>query len=164
MSEKSVEKDFLKTTQITTVKRRGRPPGSKNKIKLPEAPKPELPQGVRRRGRPPGSKNKAKEPSALVAKDVVDSEPKTVTTTVWKGETKPPETIPQQIPEHPLHVAAVWLEKNMHNNELIHYKSKARNYGVAVTNAIIADMLGFFNVQNSDINKHVKRNNFIANI
>lgn len=45
--------------QAAQTKRRGRPPGSKNKVQRIKPPPP--PKGVRKAGRPPGSKNRSKE-------------------------------------------------------------------------------------------------------
>ncbi len=127
------------------VVRRGRPKGSKNKPKLShtaDAVKPAELQQVRRRGRPKGSKNKPKE--AQVAPPV-----------------NPVQEV--QTEDHPLLKAVKWLEKYMHPIELQYYRTRANKAGVPLHVAMASDVLGFFNVQDPEICKQIKKNNFIIN-
>jgi len=65
------------------------------------------------------------------------------------------------VEEHPLFFAARWLEKNMHQTQTQYYRGRASKYGMSVQAAMIADILGFFNVQDADICKQIKKNNFV---
>lgn len=169
MSEKLEEKE-PSTSQITIAdnsppKRRGRPPGAKNKPKLD---KPTVDQTVvdstpKRRGRPPGAKNKPKlgeasRPLPVSAPCVVVKKPDTVT------QFTPPPSADIVLMDHPLLLAARWVEKNMHPAEVHYYRSRASKNGLSIAHSIVADLIGFFNIQDSDITKQIKKNNFVASI
>lgn len=159
MTVKSTKKVYQKRTatnnpvfKITQVKKRGRPPGSKNK---PKESAPSAAQVViNKRGRPPGLKNKPRSEQP--------SDNKVVRKTVKSKQ--------DSDDSHSLSIATTldslvkWLEKKMHPSEMQYYKSRASKQGATVQDMIIADILGFFNVQDPEINKHVKKNNFIATI
>jgi hypothetical protein len=133
------------------VRRRGRPKGAKNKPKISntaDAVNPAVApvvQLVRRRGRPKGAKNKPK-----VAQTAIPVEPQLPVQEV-------------QLEEHPLLKAVKWLEKYMHPCELQYYRNRANKAGVSLPVAMASDILGFFNVQNPEICKQIKKNNFITN-
>ena len=152
MTVKSAKKGYKKTklTNSLTIgtKKRGRPKGAKNKPKHPPAPTERV--VVKKRGRPKGAKNKPR----------VDR---------FCAETKPtPEKLVKAKPAKPpeayelLHALAHWLEKKMHPSEMQYYRSRATKLGCSVQQAVISDILGFFNVQDLEINKQIKKNNFIA--
>jgi len=65
--------------------------------------------------------------------------------------------------KHPLYAAALWLIKWMYASEVAYYRKLARQKNVPLVNAVISDMLGFFNVQNADICENIKRNKSIIN-
>jgi len=169
MSEKLEEKE-ISTNQITIVdssapKKRGRPPGSKNKPKLdkPAADQTAVDSVPKKRGRPPGSKNKLKleeasSPSPVSVPSVVVKKPDTNTQFI------PPPSADIVLMDHPLLLAARWVEKNMHPAEMHYYRSRASKNGLSVAHSIVSDLIGFFNIQDSDITKQIKKNNFVASI
>ena len=173
MIETSREKVYqLKklTPETAPVKKtRGRPKGSKNKPKIEEivsqAKKPT--EVLRKRGRPKGSKNKVKaEESKVSVKIKPRSEVREISTC------RPISLAPKQKMEaaasqvelqgHPLYLAVSWLCMHMHDTQTQYYRTRASKNGTTVHEAMLADVLGFFNVQNSNILKLVKKNNFIA--
>lgn len=161
---------------------RGRPPGSKNKPKVPQATQPEVKFKTKRkytkrskaaekaaprkkitRAKKSSSLKVSKKPAKLVK---IPSAQKT-------GKAKPGTVVPQtpvsesppqvDLTKHPLFIAAKWLEKNMHHTELQYYRSRANKKGTPISVALVSDMLGFYNVQKSDIDKQVLKNNLIVN-
>lgn len=172
MTEKSEKKETL--TSLTTVvnekRSRGRPKGAKNKLKQPASEHVEV--VVKKRGRPPGAKNKPKQPLAVEVKHKPqDSEPVVPSK---RGRPKKPEVLPvvQEQPEkqtevldnHPLFQAVKWIEKHMHHTEMQYYRSRASKAGTSLQCVMVGDILGFFNVQNADICKQIKKNNFIDRV
>jgi len=183
-----LEKRVLRTSQTTisalpTKPGRGRPKGSKNKPKILDIAlgmlPPELPRIKGRRGRPKGAKNKPKipgEPPKIKGKrgrpKGAKNKPKAgivPTTTAPQTEAKKdkPISVAAQALEitqdnHPLLIAVRWLEKNMHPTEVQYYRGRASKTGVSLHVAMASDLLGFFNVQNPEICKQIKKNNFIA--
>ena len=124
---------------------RGRPKGSKNK---PKETKIIQNDGVvKKRGRPKGSKNKTTQPEETLPQVEVSSSFTAPVTT--EGE-------------HPLITAVKWIEKHMHISQMQYYKSRAVRNETSVHFAMAADILGFFNVQNADILKSIKKNNFVV--
>lgn len=180
MSGKSTKKDCLNLQRtansgIDTQKKRGRPPGSKNKPKeLVVSVSNSFAQPAKKRGRPPGSKNKPSLPEALpspspaVAKKrgrPPGNKKKDTSVKPHKPEVaKVKPLTASAVEEHPLLVAAKWLEKKMHPSEMQHYRSRSMKNGLAVQHNIISDILGFFIVQDEEINKQYKKNNFIPTI
>jgi hypothetical protein len=177
---KGSEKKALTSSIAEPVKRkRGRPKGVKNK---PKADKPVVVKEKRPRGRPKGAKNKPKQGDAPEVKIKVKyrqaEEPKDVVVVVKKPLGRPRKNNPLEVApakikseqedksqnEHPLFAAITWLEKNMHHNELQYYRSRASKLGSTIHNAIASDILGFFNVQDPEICKQIKKNTFIANV
>jgi len=174
MTEKSgKEVACLKTQTSETiqVKRgRGRPKGAKNK------PKDSLalltPQEPKKRGRPKGAKNKPKVGEVELSKFKPRQEevtavpkkrgrPKKVTTdSVEPSVTEAKDSLD----DHPLLLAAKWLEKHMHPSELQYYRTRANRTSSTLSCTIVGDLLGFFNVQNADICKQIKKNNFIDKV
>jgi hypothetical protein len=136
--------------------RRGRPKGAKNKPKIPQAE----PVVKGKRGRPKGAKNKPREPApstlepAVSRKIVVNKKDNIVTAAI--------QSLEAVQDNHPLLVAVKWLEKNMHPTEVQYYRGRANKTGVSLHVAMASDLLGFFNVQNPEICKQIKKNNFIA--
>ena len=140
---------FVVTVAPTTAKRRGRPKGAKNKPKLVGdvelvkfKPNHEEPTQPKKRGRP-----------CKPISSAVDAEDK---------EQKPNSL--DALEDHPLNLAAKWLEKNMHPNEMQYYRTRANKNSVSLRYLMVSDMLGFFNVQNADICKQIKKNNFIDRV
>ena len=161
MIEKSKRRGYERKTKKVdaasepVVRKRGRPKGAKNKPKQSVTPSEPAVAVVRKRGRPKGAKNKPK-----------DIAP----TMVIKVKAKPaPEEIKvkkelEQPDDHPLYAAVRWLEKHMHASQSAYYAKRAARAGATLHNAMLADILGFFNVQETSILKQVKKNNFIATI
>jgi hypothetical protein len=186
--EEKVSKITLTTTAPTTdnvyVKRgRGRPKGAKNKVKaLVVVTDLGTDQQVvvrRGRGRPKGAKNKPKPIEADGELLTVKYKNKDEGASLGKKRGRPKkvqteeiETSPaakasttvaeESLDNHPLFHAAKWLEKNMHQTELDYCRRRASRNSVSLHNTIVADILGFFNVQNAEICKQVKKTNFIV--
>lgn len=180
-----VSKITLTTTIPATdnvyVKRgRGRPKGAKNKPKTVAITESlTVPQtATRGRGRPKGAKNKPKVILAegdLVAvkykprEEAADSPAPKKRGRPKKIQTEEAKTAPvvesatkeDSLEDHPLFHAAKWLEKNMHQTEMDYCRRRASRTGVPLSNVIVADILGFFNVQNAEICKQVKKTNFL---
>ena len=147
----------LQTTPIAAIPsnqpvvRRGRPPGAKNKPKISHTAEIADPvvaavvQQGKKRGRPKGAKNKSKVPYVAIPEQIY---------------TPIPEV---QLEDHPLLKAVRWLEKYMHPCELQYYRNRANKAAVSLHVAMSSDILGFFNVQNPEICKQIKKNNFITN-
>jgi len=149
------------------VKKRGRPKGAKNKPKTPPA-LVQLTQSVvkqARRGRPKGSKNK---PKSSPQPEKKETAPKKRGRPFKSPQTAAPPVEVQksvqsvQLEEHPLLKAVKWLEKYMHPAEMLYYRNRANKMGVSLPVAMASDILGLFNVQNPEICKQIKKNNFIA--
>jgi hypothetical protein len=144
-------------------KKRGRPKGAKNKPKNIELPQQtaKVKEAKRGRGRPKGSKNK---PKSEENKILVKSKPRRSQETQEARPSKSEEKSSRQdsIQEHPLYLAVNWLCSYMHNTQAQYYRARATRNGTSVHEAMLADVLGFFNVQNADILKLIKKNNFIA--
>jgi hypothetical protein len=144
-------------------RKRGRPKGAKNKPKNAELPQQitQVKEAKRGRGRPKGSKNK---PKVEENKILVKSKPRRLEEVKEvkpaKSEEKPSRQ--DNIQEHPLYLAVNWLCSYMHNTQTQYYRVRATRNGTSVHEAMMADVLGFFNVQNADILKQIKKNNFIA--
>jgi hypothetical protein len=180
--EKKGSEKTLTSKPDEPARRRGRPKGAKNK---PKVDKVEIKE-KRPRGRPPGAKNKPKlapAPEVIVKgkylRDVNLNNTRTSLTPKPLGKRGRPRkndikaeapstrevqkavTVQEQ-KEHPLFTLIAWLEKNMHHSELQYYRSRANRNGVTLQNAIASDILGFFNVQDAEICKQVKRNTFIV--
>jgi hypothetical protein len=189
MTEKSGSRDS-KTSLIAATpekRKRGRPPGAKNKPKIYQE-QPVLVQEKKRRGRPPGAKNKLKPVVSHTAETVVKkgrgrpkgskNKPKgedreKIVEKVKKAKVAKDNSIdkarpakaepgPESLDNHPLLAAVRWIEKNMHQTEVQYYRGRANKLGVSLHVAMASDMLGFFNVQDPEINKQIKKNNFIA--
>lgn len=182
MTEK-LEKKVSKVTLTTTVldkdvrRGRGRPKGAKNKIRSFVPPEAVLPK--RGRGRPKGAKNKSKTPQTEDATLLVKHKPREPSTTQPSGKKRGrPRKLPLQSEEpivvkieqpqtdsldgHPLLLAVKWIEKNMHPTEVDYYRRRASRNSVPLHCAMVSDILGFFNVQNAEICKQIKKNNFIV--
>jgi len=141
------------------VKRRGRPKGAKNKAKPIKVEHP-ADAAPRRRGRPKGAKNKNK--LSAPTPQIVAQEPKK---RGRKPKEKPEESTPtQEKKEHPIFSLLEWIEKNMHPMQVQYYRSRASRNETTLQQAIAADILGFFNIKETEELKHIKKNNFIANI
>lgn len=186
MTEKSKSKVSLKTQQTTLQSnkpaiKRGRPKGAKNKPKI--SPEVEIVKQTKR-GRPKGAKNKPKvspavesvKPIALQKKHARKQEPEKPSAPPKKRgrpfkvaqSTAPTPKVQKsvqdvQLEEHPLYKAVKWIEKYMHPCELQYYRNRANKLGVTLQVAMSSDILGFFNVQDPEICKQIKKNNFIAN-
>jgi hypothetical protein len=173
MTEKSEKKETLTslTTAVNEKRSRGRPKGAKNKPKQPSTSE-YVEVVVKKRGRPPGAKNKPKQPLAVEVKyKPQDSEPVVPSK---RGRPKKPEVLPvaQEQPEnqaevldkHPLLQAVKWLEKHMHHTEVQYYRTRASKGSTSLQFVMVSDILGFFNVQNADICKQIKKNNFIDRV
>jgi hypothetical protein len=148
---------------------RGRPKGAKNKPKLtamvlrPAAPLMMV-EDKPRRGRPKGAKNK---PKTIQSMEVVAPIKK-------RGRPRKEHALPQvqvkieqpkaadTLEAHPVLLAAKWLEKHMHPTEVDYYRRRASKNGTPLHCAMVSDILGFFNVQNAEICKQIKKNNFIV--
>lgn len=178
MTEKSLKKGYRNLQTIascsaqSTPPKRGRPKGAKNKPKSPPNQEVKIVSAhLPRRGRPKGSKNKPKQsPSSEVVTVKMKRASKHETESVSaapKKRGRPPKAQqteqPSELEEHPLLVAVKWLEKYMHHSELQYYRNRANKIGVSLHVAMSSDILGFFNVQNPEICKQIKKNNFIAN-
>lgn len=150
MTEKLKENELKITSKSISdqnypVKRsRGRPKGSKNKPKETKIIQKE--GEVKKRGRPKGSKNKT----------TLEEE------TLPKVEVSSSFTPPTTIEEHPLITAVKWIEKHMHISQVQYYRSRAARNETTMHAAIAADILGFFNVQNAEILKSIKKNTFVV--
>jgi hypothetical protein len=190
MTEKSRKTDFRRSktavahSHVNLPRGRGRPKGSKNKIKKIE---PFLEKVVTRgRGRPKGAKNKPKDlappPRMLVAKKrgrpkgaknkskLPDIQEVVVLHKNRKQNKPAPEKDKPEIQEysntqidenHPLLAAVRWLEKYMHPVEMRYYRGRASKNSVSLHTAMMSDILGFFNVQNSEICKQIKKNKLV---
>jgi hypothetical protein len=185
MTGKSEKREIskTKTSNIDLPKKRGRPKGAKNKPK----PTTHVVAEKRPRGRPKGAKNKPKEQEAptVIAIKKPRGRPKGSKNKIAAPEASKPdvkETVPVKVkkransvescekPIHPLIPAILWLEKTMHPSQLQYYRSRANKLELpqtsattAVQTAIASDILGFFNVQDPEICKQVKRNTFVVN-
>ena len=152
MTVKSAKKGYKKTKLTNSLaidtKKRGRPKGSKNKPKQPTAPAECV--AAKKRGRPKGAKNKPR-----IDRLCVETKP---------APAKLVKAKPAKQPEayDLLYALAHWLEKKMHPTEMQYYRSRAAKLGCSIQQAVISDILGFFNVQDLEINKQIKKNNFIA--
>ena len=152
MTEKLNEKEskiLLKSISDLNypVKRsRGRPKGSKNKPKETKIVQDNA--IIKKRGRPKGSKNKK-------TLEHEEASPKIEASSV---SVKPPAADQ----EHPLIVAVKWIEKHMHISQMQYYRSRAARNETSLHATMAADILGFFNVQNAEILKSIKKNNFIV--
>jgi hypothetical protein len=146
-------------------KKRGRPKGSKNKVYVqPELAAAQPVAEAKKRGRPKGSKNKTTLAAVIKSHESL-KEPVTVTRRPISASTDITTVHPAVQPiaeEHPLQIAASWIEKNMHPSEVQYYRSRANRTGTSLRCAMMSDMLGFFNVKDTEINKQVKKNNFIV--
>jgi len=131
-------------TSIQQIKSRGRPKGAKNKPKSPAAPAAAI--VIKHRGRPKGAKNK----------------PKAARTEKSPQAKKPEEVKPPPPAEHVLLTAVRWIEKNMHPSQVQYYRARASRAGITIHHSMISDILGFFNVQECELSKQIKKNNFIA--
>jgi hypothetical protein len=185
LEKKGSEKKTLTSKVNEPIKRRGRPKGAKNK---PKSDKVEIKE-KRPRGRPPGAKNKPKlelAPEVSIKGKYLKNTNLQSTSAIStpkplgkRGRPRKNDIKPEAPPTKDLHGKAVqgqeqiehilftliaWLEKHMHHNELQYYRSRASRNGVTLQNAIASDILGFFNIQNAEICKYVKRNTFIANV
>jgi hypothetical protein len=147
----------------TTVKRRGRPKGSKNKIKACSPPQM-VEIVVKKRGRPKGSKNILKTPVAVSVPlpAISTSCEKRLDTAKEQPASKIPSA--DDLTNHPLVLAASWLEKNMHPSEMQYYRSRAYKHGTSLQSAMMSDILGFFNVKESEITKQIKKNKTIVTV
>jgi len=173
--EKREDSQKSSTTSSSSEKKgRGRPKGAKNKPKDLVVVKSTT-EEPKRRGRPKGAKNKPKLASLL---ELVKFKPNSEEPPQKKKRGRPsrpasilaapinekPQPPADSLDNHPLSLAAKWLEKNMHPNEMQYYRTRANKNGVSLRYLMVSDMLGFFNVQNSDICKQIKKNNFIDRV
>jgi hypothetical protein len=160
-NERSLEKT-VKTTSIVNnivpVKKRGRPKGAKNKPKLPASTQEETPVKVSsgKRGRPKGSKNKPKVTESFnnVAVPIIQE------ASVVKVET--PKPTPSVVGEHPIVEAIKWIAQNMHSTQVDYYRRRAVRHEVSMHYSMAADLIGFFNIQDPQLLKQIKKNNFIV--
>lgn len=139
-------------------KRRGRPPGAKNKPKLP-ASADVIKNKVRAKKAEKAITKKAKE-TKPAKKELKVVEKEQLTNTEEAGLQLGKDDI---LRKHCLFPAAEWLEKKMHPAELAYYKKEARRRDVPVLQVIIGDMLGFFNIRDEDLLKIVKKNHYVVN-
>jgi hypothetical protein len=159
MSVKSDERSSEKTVKTTSivnavvVKRRGRPKGAKNKPKIPTSTQEETPAKLSsgRRGRPKGSKNKPKGDTVKVTAPVLNQE--------HKLEVTKPTT---SVGEHPIIEAIKWIAQNMHSTQVDYYRRRAVRHEVSMHYAMASDLIGFFNIQDPQLLKQIKKNNFIV--
>lgn len=169
MTEKSKNRVCLKTPPIITnsslsIVRRGRPKGSKNKPKsshLIDVLSPAVTHKAKKRGRPKGVKNKPK--SSPAVENIISSTVQKNRTRTSAPSKKQSSDKSTEIEDHPLLKALKWLEKYMHPAEMQYYRSRATKLGVSLHVAMASDVLGLFNVQDPEICKQIKKNNFIAN-
>jgi hypothetical protein len=148
---------------------RGRPKGAKNKPKLPvqafsiaapliiAADKP-------KRGRPKGALNKPKvSQPAVVSPSIKKRGRPRKEPPVQEVQVKTPQSVvTTELEAHPVLLAAKWIEKHMHPTEVDYYRRRASRNAVSLHSAMVSDILGFFNVQNAEICKQIKKNNFIT--
>lgn len=168
----NLQNNTQETEQL--VKRgRGRPKGSKNKIKIAPgigsidsdatgAFSSNLVQApIKRRGRPKGSKNKIKKeqetptvaltlPVTIQEAQSSDSGVSTVFVQVALPSTE------EKLELHPILEAAKWLEKKMPVIEVQYYRQRASKQSITLTTAIALGILGLFNVQDQEIRKQIK--------
>lgn len=190
MTEKPRKTDFLKTqstvTQVNIPRSRGRPKGSKNKSKesataltivlkksrgRPKGSKNKSVdvvtttiQGISKgRGRPKGAKNKPKETDTEEASVLYKKRKQqdSVVPIVKEVTITPEASTTGMADNHPLLEAVRWLEKYMHHVEMRYYKNRATKNGTSLHVAMMSDILGFFNVQNPEVCKQVKKNKLV---
>jgi hypothetical protein len=170
-SEKKAVSETMPTSITIEPKRgRGRPKGAKNK---PKEFKLAVLQGPpRKRGRPPGAKNKPKEPTPQIELVKFKPSPEAEPPKKRGRPKKQVDVVPVELPviqtdsleAHPLFLAVKWLEKNMHHTEMQYYRTRASRNSTTLHCTMVSDILGFFNVQNADICKQIKKNNFIDRV
>ena len=152
-----------KVVELTTCpsKRRGRPKGAKNKPK--QSTTPAVAVVAKRRGRPSGAKNKPKAAKAETNDNSVKkvSQVKQAEKSLRKKKAAE-EKAPPPPEEHVLLTAVRWIEKNMHPSQVQYYRARANRAGITIHHSMISDILGFFNVQECELSKQIKKNNFIA--
>lgn len=151
----------LPSDQLPVIRKRGRPKGAKNKPKTYPLPGTIVVQ--KKRGRPKGAKNKHKGSSLPESTDTIVSSLPVIPRKRGRPPKLPVVEQPTQLEEHPLLKAVKWLEKYMHPTELQYYKNRANKLGASLHVTMSSDILGFFNVQNPEICKQIKKNNFIVN-
>jgi hypothetical protein len=164
----NLTKESSKSLQITlssdslpVIRKRGRPKGAKNKPKT--YPLPGTIVAHKKRGRPKGAKNKQKVSLSSESTNIVGSSSPIIPRKRGRPPKLPVAEQPTQLEEHPLLKAVKWLEKYMHPTELQYYKNRANKLGASLHVTLSSDILGFFNVQNPEICKQIKKNNFIVN-
>ena len=177
MTEKLERRDDslkITTSESPTKRGRGRPKGAKNKPK--EFRLIAISTEPKKRGRPKGAKNTPKEAQPIELVKLKTREEDVVPKEV-KKRGRPRKIVPIAAPvqelvaveansldNHPLVLAAKWIEKNMHPTEMQYYRTRANRNGTPLVHTMIGDLLGFFNVQNADICKQIKKNNFIDKV
>lgn len=162
VSQASQKKILEATSRVTinavVIKKRGRPKGAKNKPKVLNIEQAEMPARVKRKythklARPASCVGQSVTPRVKhKARQVESTQPKASSKHSGKQET---------VEDHPLFLAVKWLEKHMHHAEVQHYRGRASKSGTTVQMAMMSDILGFFNVQDAELCKQVKKNNFI---
>ena len=177
MTEKSGNGGVYQTTSTSAtiaIKRgRGRPKGAKNKPK--ELRLAAVSSEPKKRGRPKGAKNKPKDPAEMLVKlkpreeDPAPGEAKRrgrprKVVPVAASTQEPVAVEANSLDNHPLILAARWIEKNMHPTEMQYYRTRANRNGTSLVHTMVGDLLGFFNVQNAEICKQIKKNNFIDKV
>jgi hypothetical protein len=165
MPKKSKEK------YIEIKPRRGRPPGSKNKNKISSNKKIVLIKEAKKGAK----KNTSKSPVPKI-EEKVDKlakfrtkrvKPLTaaeIKTEAAKLDAQNKTNIEDsELSNHILFRAVKWISQYMHPSEVQYYKSDARKRNMPFINCMVSDMLGFFNVKETDLNKYIKSNKFIIN-
>lgn len=151
-------------------KRRGRPPGAKNKPK--DSAKPELSKILKEAGLSRQRVSKlgvtARKALETRARNVIARSSKKPRKASAKPAAPVADKTPAQVAEEALHShilykAADWVSKNMHKAEVQYYRSAANKRGLPMVHAIVSDIIGFFNIQDEALNKLVKKNKSIIN-
>jgi hypothetical protein len=189
MSETYRNPDYLQiemeSSNVTLVRRRGRPKGSKNKVKAVEPVSIDSATPQRRRGRPPGAKNKPKsihstklvdasavivpkrrgrppgtrvhsDSTEAVAKPLKRGRPrKEIADSVQMSQPNQPQAFEAGI--HPLMQAAKWIEKKMeHPAQVNYYRRRMASMGTSMQAVIAIDILGLFNISDVELRKQIK--------
>jgi hypothetical protein len=162
MPEKSEQK-YTKKIKA----RRGRPPGSKNKkIVTHKKSRVEKVNNKKTRSRVKISAVEEK-PDKLAAfrskrvKPLTIENLKSTQDKIQNCSHDAAET--EELDNHIIIKAVKWLSQHMHHTEVQYYKSHSKKRNMSFINCMVSDILGFFNVKDTDLHKYVKTNKFIVN-
>lgn len=149
----------MTTLQVTepVKRRRGRPPGSKNK---PKHPTVEVMK--KRRGRPP--KSKVTVSNNLVMHKEVNPKrrgrpPKRKVKEVVSSKTVAAEPVDKDtavIQRHSFYPAAQWILEHIPPEEEAYLKRSANKHGLTVLNNILEHMLGYFSIRGSELGQAIR--------